>query len=73
MKNLSLFNVSIHKIGSEMYVLERKKLKYRSLGITEFFCEIQNNLRFKSDFNIILEEKQVGFEHDFLHNCSRPQ
>ena len=37
MKNLCLFNVSIHKIGSEMYVLERKKLKYRSLGITEFF------------------------------------
>ena len=37
MKNLFIFNVSIHKIGSEIYVLERKKLKYRSLGITGFF------------------------------------
>ena len=34
--NLCLFNVIINKIGSEMYVLERQKLKYQSPGITEF-------------------------------------
>ena len=45
MKNLRLHNVSIHriffiKIGSYMSMLERKKLKSRSHGITEFFSEI---------------------------------